>query len=287
MPSGFYIRTEDHRKILSEARKKWIKENPKLSQKFYNNSSEVLKNTWKDNRKGMLKNCQKGGIAANGIALKKEWESNRERMLGICSEAGKIGGKIGGRIGGKIVGKITGGRAFKNAWENDYEGIKRKIIKGQNKYRKENPTRVHEIAVKAGKIGGGIGGRNAWKNDRKRMLDGCSKGGKASIQKQLKVKPSYIELIVRSYLDRKRIGHQDNVWFKSNEIRREADIIVPKYKLIIECDGFMHNSLKIKENDRYKTRFFNKLGYRVLRLKSSEIRDGTFKAKISKEMGND
>ncbi len=142
---------------------------------------------------------------------------------------------------------------------------------------------------KGGKIGGGKAFKRVWKDNREHMIECCRKsgklGGKASIQKQQKSKPSYIELTVRKYLDELKIKYKPNVWFPYNGSYKEADIVIPVLKLIIECDGWPHRTMKkVKQNDRVKNKLFNSLGYKVLRLTGTEIRDGSFVAKLSKEI---
>ncbi len=210
------------------------------------------KNVWKNDRERMLKQVKRAGVLGgkktNGKSLRNAWKNNRELMLANCSRTGKIVGKI--------VGKLTGGISFKRMWKDDRE-------------------RMLKQCSEAGKLGG----RKAWEN-REKMLENCRKGGRASIQKQRKVTPSYLELVVRKYLNKLKIKYRKNVWFEY----KEADIVIDKFRLIIECDGFWHNELKTKVNDKFKTKLFNKLGYRVLRLKSLEIRDGSFEKKVLKKI---
>lgn len=301
MPSGVYIRTEQSKKNMSKSRKKWIKENPEKSHELFAKLGRNLKNRWKNNRELLLKGCSNGGLIG-GENLKKLWENNREKMLDNCSKTFKKlwknnrevmlagaskGAKIGGKLGDKkikakniikwmeenpkkyrescsITGKL-GGRAGR--------GIpKPNSGKGLAKWRKENPIKCKRICSKAGK--------KAWRNNREKLLEGCRKGGKVSIQKQLKAKPSYLELLVRKYLDNLKIKHRNNVWFPYNGSHKEADIVIPKYNLIIECDGWRHSTLEGKKNDKTKTRLFYKLGYDVLRLNGPEIKDSSFERKI-------
>jgi len=236
--------------------------------------------------------------------FRKAWETSREKMLEGCSRGGKIGGK--------------------NSYKYNYEEHCKNLSKAQRKWMKENPEVAHEHHVKCGKISGktlgktygSINLKNKWNNKKDIMIENCRKGGKVggkttgskniikwieenpekhrrncskagkiggriSIQKFQNLKPSPIELIVRNYLDEHQIKHQDNVWFG----HKEADIVLPKYNLIIECDGFWHDKPETKVKDKLKTKFFNKLGYRVLRLTGTEIRRGLFGNKILKKMG--
>lgn len=283
MPKGIYTRTEQHRKINSETMKNTWKNNRKKMlencykssvvggrnvwkynyEKMRDNSSRIMKNNWENKREEMLGYMSKGGKTA--------WKNNRERMLEIVSEAGKIGGKIGGGL--------------KSAWKNDRNKMLELASKagklggktgGKNNW-KNNRKEMLGVVSKAGKIGGKV----AWKTNREKMIEISRKGGKAAIQKQQKLNPSPIELIVRSFLDDIKIKHRDNIWFRN----KEADIVIDKYKLIVECDGFMHSFSKIKQNDEYKTKLFNKLGFKVLRLTGIEIRNGSYIGKFLKRIG--
>ena len=51
-----------------------------------------------------------------------------------------------------------------------------------------------------------------------------------------------------------------------------ADFYCPKAKLIIEVDGDSHD--KSKQHDKIRTKFFNKLGIKVLRFTNEEIKKG-------------
>ncbi len=209
-----------------------------------------LKNAWKNDRGKMLAGSSKGGKKGGRIGGKNAWKNNRETMLRSSSKGGKS----------------LGGKNLKNAWENDRE----KMI---------------EQCRKNGKILGPIGGKvlkNLWINNREEMLKMCSENGKKVITKQRNLYPSPIELIVRDYLDGCNIRHKNNIWFKYNGFNREADIVLPKYKLIVECDGFWHSKPETKVKDEEKDRIFNKLGYKVLRLEGSEIRNGSFVNKFLK-----
>jgi len=165
------------------------------------------------------------------------------------------------------------------------EQTKKNISKSRKRWIKENPEKAHIYAIMGGKSNNGKGLKKAWKNNRERMLIVCSKagkiggkiGGKTTMQKQQKLHPSPIELIIRSYLEGLNIKYRPNVWFG----RKEADIVIDKCKFIIECDGWMHDTYKnVKKNDKFKTKLFNKLGYKVLRLKGIEIRNKSFENKL-------
>ncbi len=303
MPKGVYKHskhTKQHNRKISKSLNKWNKENPKKSH---------INAVKRGKIGGIL-----GGKIMGGIAFKETWKNDREKMIKASSRGGKKGGKIGGKITGSknlikwikehpeehrknslkmgagskirwendrekwLMNASLGG---KNAWKNNYEKMKENCSKNIKNFWKIDYKGMLKHLSKIGKIGGKIGGKNLWKKySREKMLEGCSRGGKASIQKQQKLYPSLLELIVRNYLDKIKVDHQDNVWFKYNGKRKEADIVVPKYNLIIECDGWGHKKLETKINDKYKTKLFNYLGYKVLRLKGPEIRNGLFVNKI-------
>jgi len=250
MPKGVYIRTEKINRILSKARRKWIRENPEAA---HENAVKI----------GRL-----GDKVIKAKNIIKWMEENPEEYRKSCSRAGKIGGRAG-----RGISKPNSGKSLIK-WKKEHPEIAKSGAE-LNKWRRENPKKAKKVSRENGKRF-----RESWKKDRKKMLEGCYKGGKASIQKQQKSKPSYIELTVRKYLDELKIKYKPNVWFKYNGTRKEADIIIPKYNLIIECDGWRHNTVKVKTNDKFKTKLFNKLGYRVLRIKGIKIKDSSFKRKI-------
>ncbi len=179
--------------------------------------------------------------ARKNNTLKDLWENNREMMMGHVYK--------------NCVQAGRQSNSLKNLWENNRDEM------------------VKVVCSEAGKIGG----KNNWKKHRKKMM----KVVVAGIKKLLELHPSPIELIVRKFLDELKIKYKPNVWFPYNGASREADIVIPKLNLIIECDGWGHNTLEGKEEDEIKTKFFNKLGYKVLRLKGPEIRNGSFKEKVS------
>ncbi len=167
------------------------------------------------------------------------------------------------------------------------EQNKESISKARKKWMKKNPELARKYCVEGGKIMGGVAWKNEWKNkdNIEKLLERCSKagkiggkkGGKVTMQKQRKPHPSPIELIVRNFLDKLNVRHRNNIWFG----RKEADIVIDKCKLIIECDGWTHRTMeKVKTNDKFKDKLFKKLGYKVLRLRGIEIRDGSFKENL-------
>jgi len=49
------------------------------------------------------------------------------------------------------------------------------------------------------------------------------------------------------------------------------DFYCQKYKLIVELDGEVHNTKEAKEYDAVRDKFFNELGYKVVRFKNEEV----------------
>jgi very-short-patch-repair endonuclease len=56
-----------------------------------------------------------------------------------------------------------------------------------------------------------------------------------------------------------------------------VDFYCQKYKLIIELDGEIHDTIESKEYDLVKNKYFIELGYKVLRFKNSEVENDTEK----------
>jgi cyclase len=65
-----------------------------------------------------------------------------------------------------------------------------------------------------------------------------------------------------------------------------VDFYCPKYKLIIEIDGGIHNDNEIKEIDEFREKVFIEAGYGVIRFKNEEVINNTKQVldKIRKEI---
>ena len=50
-----------------------------------------------------------------------------------------------------------------------------------------------------------------------------------------------------------------------------VDLAVPDLKIAIEVDGQSHNTLKVRERDKKKERLLNEAGWRIIRVKNSEV----------------
>lgn len=84
---------------------------------------------------------------------------------------------------------------------------------------------------------------------------------------------SSLELLVRQQLEKLNEPFQQEMKFG----RFRADFYLPKRNLIIECDGeYWHMDQKIRFRDQRKDKLFEKLGYKVLRLKGQEIISSDF-----------
>ncbi len=228
-----------------------------MPERVYIRSKKVRENMSKARRKWIKENPEEahnlfvkagriGGVTGEK-SLKNLWENNREMMMGCvyknCTQAGRQSNSL------------------KNLWENNREEMI-KVCSEAGKIR--------------GKLVGGIYFKQMWESDHDGMLENCVKGCK----NQQKLYPSPLEVIVREFLDKLRIKYEPNVWFPYEKTKKEADIVIDKLNLIIECDGWGHDKPEEKDNDELKTEIFNKLGYKVLRLKGPEIRDGSFKEKV-------
>jgi very-short-patch-repair endonuclease len=53
------------------------------------------------------------------------------------------------------------------------------------------------------------------------------------------------------------------------------DFVLPELKLLVEIDGNVHDTLENQERDRKKTSLALSKGYKVLRLRNSEVKDVT------------
>jgi very-short-patch-repair endonuclease len=79
-----------------------------------------------------------------------------------------------------------------------------------------------------------------------------------------------------SYIERKLYNR---LWVEGYKMRTQEpcgrykiDIVIPKYKIAIECDGEeWHSSPKQKEHDRRKDRFLRKNGWTVIRFTGKRI----------------
>ena len=91
------------------------------------------------------------------------------------------------------------------------------------------------------------------------------------IRRKLRKNQTLSEKRLWYYLRNKKIGVK---FFRQYSIGRfVADFCCPAKKLIIEVDGITHEDPEVIENDRCKQRFFESLGYKVIRLSDSKVRE--------------
>ncbi len=215
----------------------------------------------------------------NTSRIIKMWiKNNPESHRNICSEAGKIGGKATWEKNREAM--------IENCRRNGKNRDKEVLWAGRDRWMETHREEVLKNCSKAGKAANGKPLKEAWENNRETMIEHCRKNGKiggylgGKITACLTSKnPSIfrsLERTVRKFLDNSKIFYRANVYFKKWGKKREADIVIDKYNLIIECDGSAHEWGKIKENDKFKTKMFNAFGYKVLRLTGKEIKNNTF-----------
>jgi very-short-patch-repair endonuclease len=78
-----------------------------------------------------------------------------------------------------------------------------------------------------------------------------------------------IERRIRVLLRSMRIENEQEKYFKGVGM---VDFYLPRYNVVIECDGFYwHSSKAAKAKDRRRDRELSRLGIRVLRLPEEEI----------------
>lgn len=77
------------------------------------------------------------------------------------------------------------------------------------------------------------------------------------------------ETILASALRKRKIHLQQNQIIEGFEV----DILLPKFNLIIEVDGFIHLSRSKQASDNYKDQCLIKKGYTVFRFDNQQIRD--------------
>jgi very-short-patch-repair endonuclease len=55
-----------------------------------------------------------------------------------------------------------------------------------------------------------------------------------------------------------------------------ADFVCYEKRLVVECDGSIHNRRAIKRKDNFRTTVLNKLGYTVVRFTNTEVLNNTY-----------
>jgi very-short-patch-repair endonuclease len=93
----------------------------------------------------------------------------------------------------------------------------------------------------------------------------------------LKKKATKAELIFKDYLDKQKIKYIFQKGFLT-PFHRIVDFYIPRGGLIIEIDGGYHND--ILEKDNHKDKIWGEKGFKTIRIKNSEIFDGSFLEKV-------
>ncbi len=73
-----------------------------------------------------------------------------------------------------------------------------------------------------------------------------------------------------------KLEHENRIYYNDKSKGRSAKNLLYDFKidnLIIEIDGSYHNSLAVKERDKFKDKKYKELGYQVLRIKNEEVLD--------------
>jgi very-short-patch-repair endonuclease len=95
-------------------------------------------------------------------------------------------------------------------------------------------------------------------------------------------KNTLIEIIMKRVLSNLKIKfiHQFPIRNKNGTYRFLVDFYLPKYNLIIECDGdYWHNLPNIKKRDKIKNKWFNDNKYKILRFSESKIKNDLINVK--------
>jgi len=106
-------------------------------------------------------------------------------------------------------------------------------------------------------------------------------------------KKTKIEIVVESILEDENIEYKYNYCVcKKQHDCRYYDFYLPKYNTLIECDGvYWHGKnlddselnetqIKNKNNDKYKNKLADNLGYRLIRFWGDEIKENNFDKKL-------
>jgi len=81
-----------------------------------------------------------------------------------------------------------------------------------------------------------------------------------------------IEQITEAFLKRIKVEYTKQKMFCSGNRRAIGDFYLPKFNLVLECDGeYWHSVLEQKQKDKMKDRFYHSLGLKVIRLSEKEI----------------
>lgn len=117
----------------------------------------------------------------------------------------------------------------------------------------------------------------------KRSKDYYREKGLIGLKKQASMKnPTSIEKKVYDELKRRGLLFEKQKLINGRFL---VDAYIPSLNLVIEADGsYWHSLPKTIKKDKIKNVYLKKCGFNLLRLPGSEIRDGSFKQKLSEEM---
>lgn len=102
--------------------------------------------------------------------------------------------------------------------------------------------------------------------------------------KELRKKETNAEKIVKKYLKDNKVRHIFQKGFLT-PFHRIVDFYIPKKKIIIEIDGEIHNTTILK--DKYKDiMFWKERKMKTLRVKNSQVYDGSYKQIVSSYLQN-
>lgn len=91
------------------------------------------------------------------------------------------------------------------------------------------------------------------------------------LKAQSDLQESSIEKIVKEYLQKRGVGFRQQVLISKYMV----DFLIDN--LIVECDGdYWHNLEHIKRRDGLKDKTLKNMGYDILRLTETNIRNGSF-----------
>ncbi len=86
--------------------------------------------------------------------------------------------------------------------------------------------------------------------------------------RRLKESPNAAEKSMMKILRKLKLNYR----FQQSMFGYFPDFLLPKLKVVIECDGiYWHSKLSVRRRDRRKDRAFEKAGYKVIRISSEEV----------------
>ena len=183
--------------------------------------------------------------------------------------------------------KISKSHLGQIPWNKGLRGVQKSWNKGLTKADHPSIKKISE-RLKGNKLGfkkgyvpwnkglkGGTSG--SFKPNDKRLI-----GNNYQIIGRLKQskheRPTNIERRLYQFLEQKK------VYFEKQKLINKkflVDAFIPNLNLIIEADGnYWHNLSSVKKRDRAKNAYLKKCGYNLLRLRESEIMNGSYERRI-------